>query len=427
MLNKFKPKSEFSKNVLTLMTGTTIAQAIPIAISPILTRLYTPENFGVFALFVAITSIFGSIANARYELAIMLPRKDEDAINVFALGFIINVIFSSFIFLFIIIFHDKILEFLNKKEISLWLYFIPLSVFLIGCFNLLNYFNTRLKNYKDLAKANINKSIGMSVVQLTLGFFKVGVIGLISGQIFSQIISNTKLFFNIKKLNLFKYIYKLKIIALSKKFKNFFFLNTPSVVADTLSLQIPYILLPKLYTISITGLYFFANRIIFLPTRLVAKNIGQVFLQKISYQYQHKKEIMPILRSTFFKLFQISLIISFLLFILSPYIFPLIFGIEWEKIGYIAQLLSLILFIRFIVSPLSSVFVLRPFVKTGSYWQFLYLFTTLFLFLLCFYLKIDFWKFLYLYIIHEYILYIIYLALIFFSIKKYESSILKKG
>jgi len=50
MINKLKLKSEFAKNVLTLMTGTTIAQAIPIAISPILTRIYTPEDFGVFAL-----------------------------------------------------------------------------------------------------------------------------------------------------------------------------------------------------------------------------------------------------------------------------------------------------------------------------------------------------------------------------------------
>ena len=90
MIQRLKPKSEFSKNVLTLMTGTTIAQAIPIAISPILTRIYTPEDFGVLALFVAITSIFGSIANGRYELAIMLPKKDENAINIFALGLIIT-------------------------------------------------------------------------------------------------------------------------------------------------------------------------------------------------------------------------------------------------------------------------------------------------------------------------------------------------
>ena len=100
MLTKLKPKSEFTRNVLTLMTGTTIAQAIPIAISPILTRLYTPKDFGVLALFVAITSIFGSIANGRYELAIMLPKKDEDAINIFA-STTIFIIHASLQFLFL--------------------------------------------------------------------------------------------------------------------------------------------------------------------------------------------------------------------------------------------------------------------------------------------------------------------------------------
>lgn len=426
MIDSLKPKSEFTKNVLILMTGATIAQAIPVAISPILTRLYNPKDFGVFALFVAITSIFGSIANGRYELAIMLPRKDEDAINVFALGFIINVILSVFLLLIVIRFHDSILNLLNNKEISPWLYLVPVSVFLIGLFKLLTYFNNRKKFYKDLAKANVYKSIGMAIVQLSLGFLKAGTAGLISGQIFSQIISNTKLFLNIKKLGLFTHIKWLKIISLGNKFKDFAFFNTPSALADISTLQLPYIILPKLYTINLAGLYFFANRIVFLPTGLIARNIGQLFLQKISYQYQHKDKIMPILKSTFFRLFQISLIISFLFFIFSPYAFSLIFGSKWEKAGYIAQLLSLIFFIRFIVSPLSSVFVLKPFVRIGSYWQFLYLFTTLILFCLCFYLKVNFWGFLYLYIVHEYIIYIIYLVLIFFSIRKYESSIFKK-
>ena len=95
MLNKLKPKSEFTRNVLTLMTGTTIAQAIPIVISPILTRIYTPEDFGLFALFIAITSVFGSIATGRYELAIMLPNKDENAINILALGLIIPAIVTG--------------------------------------------------------------------------------------------------------------------------------------------------------------------------------------------------------------------------------------------------------------------------------------------------------------------------------------------
>jgi O-antigen/teichoic acid export membrane protein len=92
-------KSEFNSNVLTLMVGTTIAQAIPIAITPILTRIYTPEDFGILALFMGFTAIFGTIANARYELAIMLPEKDEDAINIAALGLLIVI----FLFLVLLI------------------------------------------------------------------------------------------------------------------------------------------------------------------------------------------------------------------------------------------------------------------------------------------------------------------------------------
>ena len=85
MLTKLKPKSEFSRNVLTLMTGTTIAQAIPIAISPILTRMYSPEEFGVLALFVALASIFGSMSTGRYALAILLPKDNkENTIKVYS-------------------------------------------------------------------------------------------------------------------------------------------------------------------------------------------------------------------------------------------------------------------------------------------------------------------------------------------------------
>ena len=118
MLGKFKPKSEFSRNVLTLMTGTTIAQAIPIAISTILTRIYTPEDFGIFALYMSIASMIAVVATGRYELAIMLPKKDEDAVSIVALSIIIS-FFVSFIALLIVsIFNTEIASLLGNPEIS---------------------------------------------------------------------------------------------------------------------------------------------------------------------------------------------------------------------------------------------------------------------------------------------------------------------
>jgi len=354
LLNKLKPKSEFAKNVLTLMTGTTIAQAIPITISPILTRLYTPEDFGVFALFVAITSIFGSIANGRYELAIMLPKKDEDAINIMALGFIINVVLSLFLLFVVIIFHDNIVNLLNNKEISPWLYLVPVSVFLIGLFNLLNYFNNRKKFYKDLAKANIYKSIGMAIVQLILGFLKAGAFGLISGQIFSQIISNTKLFFNIMKLKLFKSIRKLKIIAVGKRYKKFPKYSLPSGVLNTISLQITPILLSSFFNASIVGFFSLSHRLISLPMSLIGGSIGQVFFQNSAQLIRDKEKLGLFVFNTFKKLVLISIIPFSIILIYGDILFSFVFGDKWIMAGLFAQILSLWLFFVFITSPLTT-------------------------------------------------------------------------
>jgi O-antigen/teichoic acid export membrane protein len=197
MKQRFEPKSEFSRNILTLMTGTIIAQAIPIAISPILTRIYRPEDFGLYAIFVAIITILGSVASGRYELAIMLPKKDEDAINIFALGILITVGMTAFITILVVVLNDFIVSLLNNQEIGFWLYFIPVSVFFVGCFNLLNVFNNRCENYIDIKNSQILKSTTSVIVQLLVGLIKQGVTGLISGQILSQAIANMQLLKNI--------------------------------------------------------------------------------------------------------------------------------------------------------------------------------------------------------------------------------------
>ena len=125
-------KSEYSKNIFTLFGGASLAQAIPIAVSPILTRIYTPEEFGLLALFVALTSIPSIISSGRYEQAILLPKDEESAINIFALCLLLISLTSVISFVVILIFDDIIVDLLNKNEIKYWLYLLPLSIFLVG-------------------------------------------------------------------------------------------------------------------------------------------------------------------------------------------------------------------------------------------------------------------------------------------------------
>lgn len=428
MIQKLKPKSDFSRNVLTLMTGTTIAQAIPVAISPILTRIYTPEDFGVLALFVALMAIFSSIANARYELAIMLPKKDEDAINIFALGFIITSTISCILLILVILFNDLFVKILNNKEIGTWLYFIPIAVFFSGIFNILNYFNNRKKNYKDIANSVIIKSIVLAIVQVSIGIVKSGASGLITGQLLSQIFANIRLLKNIiKDKVLLSKINRKNIINLAKKYKDFPLHNAPASLVDTITLQMPFIFIAKIANETITGYYFLASRIISFPGALIGRSISQVFFQKISEFKNNDNFCMPLLKETISKLFIIALTFALVMYFISPYIFGLIFGEKWKIAGDIAQYLSLIFFIKFIVSTLSQVLVLENFIKRGSFWQYTYFSSSLILYAGVLYFQIDFFNFLLLLVIHEYILYIYYLYIIISSVQEIDKSINDKG
>jgi O-antigen/teichoic acid export membrane protein len=114
ILKKLGLASDFNKNVVMLFAGTAIAQAIPVAISPILTRLYSPEEFGLFALFFSISNLLGVIATARYELAIVLPKDEEDANKLEKLCYVISVLIGLVLMVIVLLLHDTIVKWLES-------------------------------------------------------------------------------------------------------------------------------------------------------------------------------------------------------------------------------------------------------------------------------------------------------------------------
>ncbi len=338
------------------MTGTTIAQAIPIAISPILTRIYTPEDFGLFALFLAITNIIGSVANGRYELAIMLPEKDEDAINTAALGFIISSILSILILISVILFNEFFVNLIGNEEIGFWLYFVPITVFLLGLWNVLNYYNNRKKNYKDLRNAHIIRSIVLASTHLIIGFMKSGVTGLISGEIFSKLSANSRLLKNIltDKLLISK-ITKRKMINMAKRYKNFPMISLPSSFTTELYSNLFSVLLSSLYNVALLGHYYMAQRVLGLPSALLGVSIGQVFFQSAVKEKEKTGEARIIFKSTVKKLFLIALPFFVALFFIVEDLFAFVFGENWRVAGTYSQILIPIFFVRLLATPVSMI------------------------------------------------------------------------
>lgn len=410
--NKILPKSEFSRNVLTLMTGTTIAQAIPIAISPILTRIYTPEDFGVLALFVAMTSIFSSIANGRYELAVMLPEKDEDAINIFALGLLIVSILSIVLLLLVIFFNHIIVSLLENDKIGFWLYFVPIIVFFMGLFNMLNYFNNRKKYYKDIAKATIIKSIVLAMIQLVVGFFKSGATGLITGRIFSQFFANMRLANNIlKDKALISKITKIRIIALAKRYKRFPQFSMWAALSNTMTYQFTNMLISIYFSVQTLGFYSMVQKILGMPSTLVGNSIGQVFFQEATKEKQTKGNAIEVFDKTIRKLLKISLPLFLILFFTIEDLFAFIFGAEWEIAGKYAQIIIPLYFIRFVVAVVTVANSIFEKQNISFYWQLSLLFFSILTIVISHILKIEFLYFLYFFtsvmFIHYLVLYVL--------------------
>jgi O-antigen/teichoic acid export membrane protein len=357
LIKRNSPKSEFSRNVLTLMTGTTIAQAIPIALMPLLTRMYTPEDFGMFALFIAVTTTIAAVAGARYESAIMLPSKDEDAINIASLSLILITVVSLVTLMSVSLFNKEISNMLDNEDIGFWLYFSPLSIFMIGVLNNLNYLNVRKMLYKDIAKANIYKSVGMTTVQLLVGLIKSGVTGLIGGQIFAHLVSNYRLAINAKNNYEMKFSW-LGIVKVAKRYKNFPMYATPSTFINTSSLQAPILLLSYLFSQTITGYFSIVMRIISLPVSLLGNSIGQVLFQSISHKCNVEKhsEIASDVEGALRKLVFIGIIPFSFLVVFADLLFGVVLGEMWYQAGVYAQFLSVWGFFLFIHSPLTPLF-----------------------------------------------------------------------
>ena len=356
MFSKFKVKSEFSRNVLTLMTGTTIAQAIPIAISPILTRIYTPEDFGVFALYIGIVGFIAIIVTARYEMAIVLPKTDEAAINIVALSFIIMLSIVTFITLAIFLFSEEILVLLNAKEVGNLLYLVPLSVFLSGLYQIFNYWANRKKNFKTMSSSQIGQSVGVGIGQSGFGFIAING-GLIFGNLLGRFVSAfilVKQFILEDKQNL-KNINKLEIIKQMKKHKDFPLVNSLHVLSEVTRISGSVILISSFFGTTILGFYALSLRILQIPMGIISAALGNVLYKKFVLMYNDGLSLYPLVKKIILYQLVVSIPIFTLLYLILPDLFRIIFGDAWKTAGEYSQLLLPYMFFGFILSSLSEI------------------------------------------------------------------------
>ncbi|MFW6149314.1 MAG: lipopolysaccharide biosynthesis protein [Atribacterota bacterium] len=397
-IRKHLKKSSVVRSVLTLLTGTTIAQIIPLVISPLITRLYTPENFGVLALFVSLTSILGAISNARYEIAVVLPEDEKDSCHLIVLCLFIALVFSVITWIAFKVFRVKILVMLQNEEIAFWLNFVPLVVLIIGIDNPLRFYNIRKKLYSNIAKSSIAKAALLATVQIAAGFLLVGSTGLIIGRFVFRMAGSlvlAKPFFIDKK----KYgkTRASEVIRMARRYSRFFKYAVWARLANTTALRLNNILIANLFSVTDIGFYSLTMRVLGRPDTLLARSIGQVFYQRATEEKHKHGHARRTFNNSLFALMIIGFVVYLALYFSVESIFPFVFGKKWQGAGTYAKILMPLFFIRFIVSPLSNTTNVFEKQHITLLWQTGLLLFTLLTYFIADWFNFDINQFLYLY------------------------------
>jgi lipopolysaccharide exporter len=366
MIDKFRtalasklPPGSFIRNVVTLMTGTTFAQALMILVAPILTRLYTPEDYGVYALYSSILGILAVVACWRYELAIVLPEKDEDAANLLVLSICICFGMALLTLALVALFRNPVANLLGAPELAPWLWFMPLSLIAAGLFQAFNYWSTRRKQFRRLAVRQITQSTVTAATQLGIGFaMRPGPGGLISGSILGQLTATGRLAWQIWKdegKQLLAYIRRKDLYRVGIRFRKFPIYDSWSGLLNTASTMLPALLLGYFFTPAIVGYYALGHRVLSIPMGVIGGSIAQAFFPRVA-EARRTGNIDKITLEMFQKLLAIGLVPMLLITIVAPDLFALVFGSRWWTAGEYVRWLSLWLLFVFISSPLSSLF-----------------------------------------------------------------------
>lgn len=411
-------RSDFFKNLISLVSGTMVAQVIPIAATPILTRMYDPSYFGILGIFVALVGIVSVASSLRYEIGIPQIAAESAAIDLLRLSSLIIIAFVLVLLSLAFVATDLLNDLLNldaQSQRDEFFYIVAVTVGCAGFNQALTFRNIRLSSFKTIAFGKVIVAGSCVIFQLLLGALSIQT-GLVYGYFFGQALGSVYLLNNAKKW-LRSSEYKFRWPRISKVGKEYIDLpkySAPGIVADQISAAIPLLMISASYDLATVGMLAMVHRVLGLPVALMSSSISQVVFQRVSNNTGDQREnIRKFLGLTMVGLTLVILPFALIIHYFGEDLFSLVFGEVWRDAGRYASIMVLGSSFTFVVSPLSVVFFMKKNIRLGTSWQFMRL-VTIFL-VMSYASQHDFEFFLYAFVLYQLVVYSIYLALIFYG------------
>lgn len=355
LLNRLLPRASFVRNVGVLAGGTAAAQAIGVLVLPVITRLYTPADFSILAVYASILGIVAGVACLRLEIAIPLPELDEDAANLLAVALLCSTAFSLLATLFVWWVPDHIVNAVSQPGLRPFLWMIPLGIWLASSYAALQYWATRKKRFGAIAKTRIGQTAGSTVTQLAGGILNaVGPFGLLLAQLIGSgagVFGMARTAWREDKQALLGINWAdiRHVLRAHDRFPRY---STFEAFANNGAIQLPIIIIAAVTAGPEAGYLFLAMRAMAIPIGLIGGAVSQVYLSRAPDE-NRAGQLGPFTLKAIAGLMRTGVGPLLFVGIVSPMAFPLVFGADWERAGEMVAWMTPWFILQFVSSPVS--------------------------------------------------------------------------
>ena len=346
--------------MLTIAAGTAVGQVLALCAAPVLTRLFSPSDFGILTITTALAASFAAVAALRLELAVPLPESERDARSLVALGLLVAAASGAIGMILVAAGGGWVAQLFDEPALRPWLWFVPLYASIVASYALLNQLAIRHQRYGAVGRRNLVSSVMTLSTQISTGAAGLRPGGLVLGLTAGQLVGAASL---LKGSGLRSAESRgagsvASMRSVLTRYRRFPLLLAPAGLLNVLGLQLPILLIAFSYGSAVAGWLGLTQRVLALPVMLVGQAIAQVYLGELSRdQRENGGRTRALFYRTSARLAGASLVGAAGLLLFAPAMFRLVFGAEWTTSGDYARALALGLAAQMVAYPLSQTLV----------------------------------------------------------------------
>jgi len=355
IINKGKEifRHGFVRSVSVLAGGTAVFQLITMAVLPLLTRLYSPEDFSVLAVYTSILALVAVVSCLRFEIAIPMPKEQKKAKELLALSLLSTLVVTMLVVVIVILFSSQI-QALTQGRIEGYLWLIPAGVMLSGFYAAFQYWTVRDKNFVLISKTRMIQGIGVASIQVGFGYIGLTPFGLLLGQLFFVGAGVWGLARNYYKKNesLYREVTSTGLRSTFREYDRFPKYSTLEALSNSAAVQVPVLVIAAYAVGPEVGFIMLAMRLLSAPMSLIGGAVAQVYLSEAPVYYQNG-ELKKFTIKTVSSLAKVGGPLLLFVGVSAPFLVPLAFGDEWTRTGTLISWMAPWFFMQFISSPVS--------------------------------------------------------------------------